>query len=114
VNVEHEAPDRHRRIAAIVNEFVPVGVAKLVDIHPERGQEVERMARRHRTFRQRLAEIDGFRLAVALAQQLGLEQIEMGELGARFERRVVGDIVCGPDKIVERRITRPMPRVDDP
>ena len=114
VNVEHEPPDRHGRIAAIVNELVPVRVAKLADVHPEGGQQVERMARRHRTFRQRPPQIDGFRLAVALAEQLSLEQIEVSELGFRIQRRMIGDVVRGTDKIVESQDHRPMTRVDDP
>ena len=114
MDVEHEPADRHRRIAAIVDHFVPVFITKLGDIHPERGQNIERVARRHRTLRQRAAQLDGFGLAVAPAQQFGFEQIEIVELFARTERRVIGDIVGGPDEIVEAQDQRPVTRMNDP
>ena len=76
VDVEHEAADRHRRIAAIVDHLVPVLVAKLGDVHPEGDQHIERVARRHRALGQRVAQTDGLRLAVALAEQFRFEQIE--------------------------------------
>src|ERR1019366_8817471 len=59
-------------------------------------------------------QVDGLRLAVALAQQFGLEQIEISELVARPERCMIGDIVGGPDKIVECEDQRPVPRMNDP
>ena len=68
MDVEHEPPDRHRRIPAIVDHLVPVLIPQLGHIHPERGQDIERMARRHRTLRQREPQLDGLRLAVAPAQ----------------------------------------------
>ena len=114
VDVEHEAPDRHRRIPAIVNHLVPVLVAQLGHIHPERDQDIERMARRHRTLRQRAPQIDRLGLAVAPPQQFGFEQIEISELVARAERRVIGDVVGGPDEIVERENQRPVTRMNDP
>ena len=115
VDVEHEASDRHRRIAAIMDHFVPVLVAKLGHVHPERDQDIERMARRHRTLRQRAPQIDGLGLAVALAQQFGFEQIEIGELvAARASVGMIGDVVGGPDEIVERQDQRPVARMNDP
>ncbi len=114
MDVEHEASDRHRRITAVMDELVPVRVAKLGDVHLERGQEIERVTRRHCTVRERLPERHGFRLAVSLAEQFGLEQIEMGKLLVRTECRVVGDVVGGADKIVERHNHRPVARVEDP
>ena len=114
MDVEHEAADRHRRIAAIMDHLVPVLVAKLRHVHPERDQDVERMARRHRTLRQRAPQIDGLGLAVAAAQQFGFEQIEIAELVAVAERRMIGDVVGGSDEIVERQNQRPVARMDDP
>ena len=114
MNVEHEAPDRHRRISAIVDHFVPVLVAKLGHIHAEGDENIERMTRRHRTLRQRAAEIDGFRLAFAFAQQFGFHQVEMAELVALGERGMIGDIVSGSDEIVKRENQRPVTRMDDP
>src|SRR5437588_9801291 len=49
-----------------MDHFVPVFITKLGDIHPKRGQNIERVARRHRTLRQRAAQIDGLGLAVNL------------------------------------------------
>ena len=63
-----------------MDHFVPVLVAKLGHVHPESDQHIERVARRHRTLRQRTPQIDRLGLAVALAQQFGLEQIEKAEL----------------------------------
>src|SRR5258708_68076 len=59
-------------------------------------------------------QIDRVRLAVALTQQFGLEQVEIAELVFFVQRRVVGDIVGSPDKIVERQDQRPMARMNDP
>ena len=106
MDVEHEAADRHRRIAAIVDDFVPVLVAQLGHVHPERDQHVERMARRHRPFGERMAESDGLFLAVALAEQLGLEQVEIAQLLVRRQRRMIGDVVGGADEIVEGKDQR--------
>ena len=97
-----------------MDHFVPVFITKLGDIHPERGQNIERVARRHRTLRQRAAQIDGLGLAVAPAQQFGFEQIEIVELLALTERCMIGDIVGGSDEIVERQDQRPVTRMNDP
>ena len=40
VNVQHEAPDRHRRIAAVIDEIVPVLIAKLRHVAAEGGHEI--------------------------------------------------------------------------
>ena len=114
MDVKHEAPDRHRRIAAIMDHLVPVLVAELADVHPERDQDVERMARRHRTLCQRAPQIHCLGLAVALAEQFRFEQIEISELVGCGQRRVVGDVVGGSDEIVERKDQRPVARMDDP
>ena len=82
MDVEHEPSDRHRRVAAIMNHLVPVLVAKLGHVHPERDQDVEGVARRHRTFRQRAPQVDRLRLGVAFAEQFGFEQIEKASLSA--------------------------------
>ena len=49
MHVEHEATDRRRRIAAIVHEVGPIGVAQLGDVAAERFQQVERMPVRQAT-----------------------------------------------------------------
>ena len=97
-----------------MNDVVPVLVAQLGDVHPERDQHVERMARRHRALGQCMPQIDGFLLRVALAQQFRLEQVEIAKLFVRAELRVIGDVVCRPDEIVETENQRPMTRMNDP
>jgi hypothetical protein len=96
-----------------VNEIVPVLVAQLGHVHPERSKQVERMARRHAAFRKRGTQRDRLLLAVALAGEFRLEQIEIGELVCRGQRRMIGDVVGGPDEIVERKNQRPVPRVNE-
>ncbi len=114
MDVEHEAADRHRRIAAVVNHVVPVLVTQLGDVHPERDQHVERVAWRHGALGQRVAQADSLFLGIALAQQFRLEQIEITELLVGRERRMVGDIVGSPDEVVERQNQRAVPRMNDP
>ena len=72
------------------------------------------MTRRHATFSERLPELDRLGLAVALAQQFGFEQIEIAQLFARIERCVIGDVVGGPDEIVECENQRPVAPMNDP
>jgi hypothetical protein len=114
MDVEHEPADRHRRVTAIMNHFVPVLVTKLRHVHPEGDQDVEGVARRHWTFRQRAPQVDGLGLGFALAQQLGFEQIEQSKLVRSRERRMIGDVVGGPDEIVERKDQRAVARMNDP
>ena len=101
MDVEHETADRHGRIAAIMDDVVPVLVAQLGDVHPERDQHVERMARRHRALGKSAAQADRLRLGVALAQQFRLEEVEIAQLLVRAKRRVIGDVVGRPDEIIE-------------
>ena len=52
--------------------------------------------------RQRIAKVDGFGLAIPLPQKLALEKIEPGKLVLFAELGVIGDVIRGPDEIVER------------
>jgi len=45
---------------------------------------------------------------------LGFEQIEILELGVGIEHLVIGDVIRGPDEIVERQNQVAVPRMDDP
>ena len=74
----------------------------------------EKAAERHRSLGERQPERNGFRLAVAFAEQLRFQDIEMGELILRCERRMIGDVVGGAHEIVECHDHRPVTRVDDP
>src|SRR5260370_7506454 len=73
-----------------------------------------RVGARHRRLRQRAPQLEGLGLGVAVAQELGLEQIEQLELVVLAERRMIGDIVGGSDKIVERKYQRPVAWMNDP
>jgi hypothetical protein len=59
-------------------------------------------------------QIDGLGLALALAQQLGFEQIQILKLVVLTKRCMIGDIVGGPDEIVERQDQRPVTRMYNP
>jgi hypothetical protein len=97
-----------------MDHFVPVLIPKLGHIHPEGDENIEGVARRHRTLRQRAPQIDRLGLAVAPALQFGFKQVEKSELVALAERRMIGDIVGGSDEIVERENQRPVTRMYDP
>ena len=114
MNIEHEAPDRHGRISAIVDHLVPVLVTKLGHVHAESDENVQSMAWRHRALRQRVPKPDCLRLAIALAQQFGFEQVEITKLLALAERAMIGDIVGGSDEIVERQDQSAVARMYDP
>ena len=58
--------------------------------------------------------IDGLDLAVTLAKQLGVQEIEKRELFLAAQCFMVGDIVGRSDEIVERKNQRPVARMNDP
>ena len=68
MDVEHETPDRHRRIAAIMNEIVPILVAQLGHVHAERGEQILRVARRKSALGERVAQPHGFGIVIASAE----------------------------------------------
>ena len=70
MHIEHEAADRHRRVAAIMNEIVPVRVAQLGHVHAERGEQILRVARRKPALGERVAQPHGFAIVAALAEQV--------------------------------------------
>ena len=114
MDVEHEAADRHRRVAAIVDHVVPVLVAQLGHVHAECNQHVERVARWHRALGKRAAQIDRFLLGIAPAEQFLLEQVEIAQLLLRRQVCVVGDVVGGADEVVEGQNQRAVTRMNDP
>ena len=94
MQVEHEAADRRRRIAAVVHQLVPVGVAPLGDVAAEGFQQIERMAVREiRAPAGQTRSAFAFRAGAGLAAQPRLQPIELGKLLPGIGRRVVGDIV---------------------
>ena len=80
MHVEHEAADRHRRIAAIVDQLVPVRVAVLGDVLAERLEQVLRVLRRQVALGQRRTQRDAGRVVVVAAEQARLQAVEMREL----------------------------------
>ena len=100
MHIENEAPDRRRRIGAIIHQFGPIRVAMFDGIHPEGAQQIERMTRRElspgESRAQRQRGFDG----IALPGQCCLEKVEPGKLGVRRERRTVGDVVGAPGETV--------------
>ena len=67
VQIEHVPSDRHRRVAAVVIQLVPVRIAQLGRVAPERDQQIERMARRHAGFGQARAQTQRARRAIVAA-----------------------------------------------
>ena len=114
MHIEHEAPDRHRRVAAIVDQVVPVAVAQLGRVHAERGKQVLGVARRKAVRRQRVAQPCGDRLALRLAGEAVLQPIDERELLGRRQRRMIGDVVGDADEFVERQDGRAMARMNEP
>ena len=112
VDVENVAPDRHCRIAAIVDQVVPAGVAKLGHVKPERLEQVERVARGEARLRERPTQRDADAFIVALPEQRGFEAIEPEKLLFPREIGMVGDVVGGPHEFVKGQNRRAMPRLD--
>src|SRR3954451_23068403 len=76
MDVEHEPSDWHRRVRAVMNELVPVLVAKLCHVHPERDQQAPRMARRKAARGERLAQNYRLALRLCLTEQAGIKLVE--------------------------------------
>jgi hypothetical protein len=114
VHVEHEAADRHRRIAAIADQVVPVGVAVLGDILAKRRQQVLRVLRGKVAFRQRRAQRHARGIVLIVAEQAAFEAVEMRELVGLRQRRMVGDVVGDAHELVERKDRAAMRRRDQP
>ena len=105
MHVEHKAPDRHRRIAAIVDQLVPIGVAMLGNVQ------------RNALSRSWACWGDRLRSASAARRQYrpgydhrGRAGLPRGDRGARAcpsrSGFVVGDVVGDPHEFVERQDRR--------
>ncbi len=72
------------------------------------------MTRRQAAFGQRRAQPHGLRIAVALPQQIRFQPVELRELLALAQRRVVGDVVGDAHELVERQDDAAVTRIDQP
>ena len=77
-------------------------------------EQVLRVARRQAAFGERRAQPHGFRVVVALPEQVRFQPVELLELLALAQRRVVGDIVGDAHELVERQDDAAMARIDQP
>ena len=102
VHVEHEAADRHRRIAAISDQILPVAIAALGDVHAKRREQILSVAWRKRALGERVAQRGRVRLGLVFAQQPLFELVEQRELVRFGERGMVRDVVGGAHEAVER------------
>ena len=94
VHIEHVAPNRHRRGAAIVEQLVPAGVAQLGGILAEGDQQVGGMARIDAGFGQAGAQAGSAGGAgVAAAEQHVFHRVQTGDLVVRGQGVAVGDVV---------------------
>ena len=107
MHVEHEAPDRHGRIAAIVDQIVPVAVAQLGHIHagtrsadPARGAATGARA----ASCARKATPAG--IVVAAAEQAASSRSSSASFSCGASIGVVGDVVGDAHELVERQDRR--------
>jgi hypothetical protein len=67
-----------------------------------------------RAWRGGIPEDDGLVLLVVPAEKPRFQLVEHRQLGRGIEQRVVGNVVGGPDEIIERKNQRPVARMDNP
>src|SRR5262249_14052959 len=79
MHIEDETPHRHRRVAAIVHELIPIRVAAPGHVLPEGGEEVERMGRCKARLRQNSPQRQRSLSAIRFAKQRVLEGSETYE-----------------------------------
>src|SRR5215213_8425617 len=101
MHIEHETSDRHCRIAAIINELVPVLIAQLARVHAEGMEQILRMARRKSAFVERLLQSPCFLACARVADETVFKPIEQLELFLSAQRSMIGDVICRPDKVIE-------------
>jgi len=113
VNVADEAPDGHRRIAAIVDEIVPVPIAQLGHVALERRNQVARMLRIEAARAACVAQAArDRRIRFGLSDQRAVERVQEIELFLRAERGMIGNIVGGANEIIKGEDRRAMARRD--
>ena len=107
MHVEDEAPHRHRRKGAVRDQIVPVRVAPLDRVEPKSLEQVLRVPRPETAFGPaRAAELRLAGSSPPVGEQGRLHPIQTGDFFLRGQIRVVGDVVGGADKIVERQNDR--------
>jgi hypothetical protein len=102
VQIEHVAADRHRRIAAILQQRRPAFIALLRRILAEGAQQIARMPRVHPGLGQAAMQRGGTRRTVRpLAEQHRLHHVEPHQLLGRRQGGAVGDVIGVAGKGVE-------------
>src|SRR5215471_9927663 len=102
-DVEHIAPNRHRRVGAVLDELLPIGVTQFGRVHAEGAKQVLRVSGRHPAFAQHRPQRDAFWLGVIGAEKTLFEPIEMHDLVLSAQLRMVGDIVGNAYELIERK-----------
>ncbi len=115
MKIEHMASDGGRRVAAILQEIVPVAVAALGRVLGEGPEHVMAMPRRHADLVQALPHgKGGGRFRARRAVEDGAHASEAFHLLLRRKRRVVGDVVGLAGEAVEGVHMRAELAADEP
>ena len=96
-----------------MHQLVPVGVAQLGHVEPERVEQILRMARRQRPLGQHGAQPHALRIVVVAAEQAAFQAVEQRELAVGRELGMVGDVVGDAHELVERQDRRTEARMDE-
>ena len=114
MHIEHETPDRHGRVGTIIHEIIPVAIAQLGHIHPERRQEVLGVTWRQLALAQRRPQCHAFANGVVLAEEARFEPVEEVELLLGFQRGMIRHVVRGAHEFVEREDDAAVARMNEP
>lgn len=113
MDVADEASDGHRRIAAIVDEIVPVAITQLRHVALEGDDQVARMLRIEAALATCVAQSAcDRRIRFGLSHKPVIERVQEIELFLRAERGMIGDVVGGANEIIEGEDRRAMTRRD--
>src|SRR6185437_6353362 len=103
MHVENEASDRHRRIAAIVDQLGPRVVAGLRHILAKSPEKIERVLRGNARALQLPAKRQSVRSGIGLAEESVFERRKKCELCGLIEMRMNRSIVRGTREAIERK-----------
>src|SRR5579871_1745415 len=101
MNVEDKTPDRHCRISAVFNQFIPTVVAQLSDVHAEGREQILRMPSRQLPLFQGRSQPLRDSFALNTAEKPGLKRIEVSEFPLGIESWIIGNVVGRADEVVE-------------